>query len=101
AFATGALANLVLGVLGISEPWLTVPLIGLGTAAGLLVAPSAWLLAGTIAAYLLAMAVDPAYVALSPLGPTQNSRFYGISNLLETMLLVPALAAAWLAGRRW
>ena len=101
AFATGALANLVLGVLGISEPWLTVPLIALGTAAGVLAAPSAWLLAGTIAAYLVAMAVDPAYVALSPLGPTQNSRFYGISNLLETMLLVPALAGAWLAGRRW
>jgi hypothetical protein len=47
------------------------------------------------------MAVDASYVALSPLGPTQNSRFYGISNLLETMLLVPALAGAWLAGRRW
>jgi hypothetical protein len=31
-------------------------------------------------------------VALSPFGPTQNSRYFGLSNLLETMLLVPALA---------
>jgi hypothetical protein len=54
-----------------------------------------------LAAYLVGMAIDAAWVALSPLGPTQNARFYGISNLLETMLLVPALAGAALFGRRF
>ena len=100
ALATGALANLVLGVLGISSPWLTIPAIGLGTLAGVLVAPTGLLLTGTVAAYGLAMAIDASWVALSPLGPTQNARFYGISNLLETMLLPVALAGGVLLARR-
>jgi hypothetical protein len=49
-------------------------------------------LAGIVAAYLLALGIDGTTVALSPFGPTQNSRYFGLSNLLETMLLVPALA---------
>jgi hypothetical protein len=101
ALATGALANLVLGVLGVSAPWATIPAIGLGTLAGLAVAPSGALLIGTVGAYGLAMAVDATWVALSPLGPTQNARFYGISNLLETMLLPVALAGGLLLGRRF
>ena len=39
-------------------------------------------------------------VALSPFGPSQAGRFYGVSNLLETFLLVPALLGAALLGRR-
>jgi hypothetical protein len=39
-------------------------------------------------------------VAVSPLGPTQNSRFWGIGNQLETLLLAPILAGAAIAGRR-
>ncbi|HWG57217.1 MAG TPA: hypothetical protein VNT58_11935, partial [Gaiellaceae bacterium] len=101
ALASATLANLVLGVLGISEPWLTIPLLAAGAAAGLLVRPTALLLAGTLALHLVVLAVDPPAVALSPLGPTQNSRFYGVSNLLETLLVPVALAAAWRAGRRW
>ena len=58
-------------------------------------------MAGVLAAYLVAMAVDERWVALSPLGPTQNSRFYGLSNLLATLLLVPALAGAVLLWRRF
>jgi hypothetical protein len=100
ALATGALANLVLGVLGISEPWAAIPAIALGSLAGLLVRPTGPLLAGTIALYGLAMWIDAAWVALSPLGPTQNARFYGISNLLETLLLPIALGAGVLLWRR-
>ena len=59
------------------------------------------LLAAIIAAYLIALAVDDPSVALSPLGPTQNGRFFGLSNLLSTLLLVPAVAAAALLGRRF
>ena len=36
----------------------------------------------------------PDWVALTPLGPTQNSRFWGIGNQLETLLLAPLLAGA-------
>ena len=45
-----------------------------------------------LAAYLLALGLDAETVALSPFGPSQAGRFYGVTNLLETMLLVPALA---------
>ena len=38
-------------------------------------------------------------VALSPFGPSQSGRFYGVNNLLETMLLVPSLVGAALLGR--
>jgi mono/diheme cytochrome c family protein len=52
-----------------------------------------------IAAYLVSMGLDAEAVALSPFGPSQSGRFYGINNLLETMLLVPSLVGAALLGR--
>jgi mono/diheme cytochrome c family protein len=55
--------------------------------------------AAVLAAYLLVLGLDPEAVALSPFGPSQAGRFYGISNLLETMLLVPALLGAARIGR--
>jgi hypothetical protein len=99
ALAGGALANLVLGVVGVSSPIVAVPAIALGTLAGGALPASGLLLSGTVAAYGLAMLLDPGFVALSPLGPTQNARFHGISNLLETMLLPLALAGAVLLRR--
>jgi hypothetical protein len=36
-----------------------------------------------------------------PLRPTQNSRFWGIGNQVETLLLAPLLAGAFLARRRF
>ena len=95
----GVLANLALGAIGATEAWIDA-LVLVGTvAASLLLARAGpvvhgLLMAGLLAAYLVAMAVDERWVALSPLGPTQNSRFYGLSNLLATLLLVPV------AGRR-
>ena len=55
--------------------------------------------AAVLVAYLLVLGLDPATVALSPFGPSQAGRFYGVSNLLETMLLVPALLGPALLGR--
>jgi hypothetical protein len=108
AFGTAAAANLVLGLAGVSEPWLTVPALALGTLAAISLARTlrtpialGLVLAGVLAAYLVAMGLDAPSVALSPLGPTQNARFYGLSNLLETLLLVPSLAAAALLARRY
>jgi hypothetical protein len=54
-----------------------------------------------IALHLWLLAAKPGWVALTPLGPTQNSRFWGIGNQLETLLLVPLLCGATLAGRRF
>ena len=56
---------------------------------------------GLLLSYLVSMGFDAETVALSPLGPSQSGRFYGINNLLETLLLVPSFigaAALGLAG---
>lgn len=52
-----------------------------------------------VAAYLVVLGLDPEAVALSPFGPSQAGRFYGVSNLLATLLLLPALLGAALLGR--
>jgi hypothetical protein len=101
------LANLALGLAGASAGWLVLGALGLAVVLGgpvlavLLRAPLPLgaFLAGVVGAYLLALGLDGESVALSPLGPTQNSRYFGLSNLLETMLLVPALAGAALLYR--
>ncbi len=69
----------------------------LGAAAVLL--PLGPACAAVLATYLITLGIDPEAVALSPFGPSQAGRFYGVSNLLETMLLVPALLGPWLLGR--
>lgn len=108
ALASALLANLLLGLAGGGSAWLLVVVIGLAVAGGgpllgsFLRTPLAvgLLLAGVVAAYAVAMALDGTIVALSPLGPSQSGRFYGISNLLATLLLVPALVGAALLRRR-
>jgi hypothetical protein len=104
AVAAVLLANLALGIAGATETWVDVLTVVLFVAASLVFArlplvAHGLLLAGVLAAYLIAMGVDDRWVALSPLGPTQNARFYGLSNLLATFLLVPALAGAAILGR--
>ena len=74
--------------------WLVVPLAAL---AAVLPLPAAS--AAILVSYLAAMGIDAELVALSPLGPSQAGRFFGVSNLLETLLLLPALLGAALAGR--
>ncbi len=59
------------------------------------------LIVGVLALHFLLFAMRPGWVALTPLGPTQNSRFWGIGNQLETLLLAPLLAGALLAWRRF
>jgi hypothetical protein len=108
AFPSALAANLVLGAAGISESFAVVSIFGLSVACAAPLAAFALrsslavglACAGVLAAYLVAFAVDERWVALSPFGPTQNARFYGLSNLLETFLLVPAFVGAVLLGRR-
>ncbi|HET8742028.1 MAG TPA: c-type cytochrome, partial [Gaiella sp.] len=75
--------------------WWVVALVAL---AGV-VLPLALACTAVLAAYLLVLGLDPEAVALSVFGPSQAGRFYGVSNLLETMLLVPALLGAARARR--
>ena len=78
--------------------WLDPPIaIAAGLAA--IVLPLGLACAALLAAYLVSMGLDAETVALSPLGPSQSGRFYGVNNLLETMLLVPSLVGAALLGR--
>jgi hypothetical protein len=105
AFAAVLAANLALGATATSNLAGVLVVIGVAAAVGgpLLSTPGngpvlGLVLASVIGAYLAVLAAEPTWVALSPLGPSQNARFFGLSNLLETMLLVPALAAAATLG---
>jgi hypothetical protein len=107
-FAAVLTANLLLGLAEASALWAVLPTFTLGVVVAVIGsrglssnAAIGLVLALVVAAYLVVLAVDPDAVALSPLGPTQNARFYGLSNLLATLLLVPALAGAALVARRF
>ncbi len=75
--------------------WWWAALVGVAAAA----LPLGWAAAAVLAAVALTLWRDPAAIALSPFGPSQAGRFFGVSNLLETMLLVPALLGGALLGR--
>jgi hypothetical protein len=105
--AAALAANLLLGIAGVSEFWTVLAVMAAAVVGGgLLLArlgatfALGLVLVGVVAAYLLVLGLDGTAVALSPFGPTQNSRYYGLSNLLETLLLVPALAGAALVWAR-
>jgi hypothetical protein len=109
AFAALLVANLALGLLGISAAWAVLLVLALAVIIGGPLLAFLWPtplalgcgLAAVVAAYLLALGIDGPSVALAPFGPTQNARFYGLSNLLETFLLVPVLGGAALLGSRF
>jgi mono/diheme cytochrome c family protein len=79
--------------------WLD-PVIAIAAGAAAVALPLGLACASILAAYLVSMGLDAEAVALSPFGPSQSGRFYGINNLLETMLLAPSLVGAALLGRR-
>lgn len=58
------------------------------------------LFGGVVALYAIVMVSHPEWQAINPFGPTQNSRFWGVGNQLETLLLAPLLAGAVIARRR-
>ena len=100
ALYAGLAANLALGLVpeGGAEPRLA--LFALCTIGGGLTRRA---LPGTavVAAYAVAMAVQPVALSFAPLSPELTGRFYGVSNVVETLLLVPALAGAAQLGRRF
>jgi hypothetical protein len=107
AYSTALTANLILGATETSTFWIVLLSFALAVAAAVplaLVVRSGTAvgaaLAAVLALYLASFLLDGSWVAYSPWGPPQNGRFYGVSNQLETMLLVPALASAALLVRR-
>jgi hypothetical protein len=106
AVGAALLANLLLGIHPTGDTASRVALVGACTVAGALLGPRrktllGLSLAGVLLAYGVTMVVQPWSLSLAPIGPELTSRFFGISNLLETLLLVPAILAAKLLTERF
>lgn len=108
AIPAALLANLVLGTLQVTNE---VAICAILTAATFVAA--LWLaricrdglaLLGLIVAvllvYMVLFATRPAWVAITPLGPDQNLRFWGIGDQIATLLLTPLLMGALIARQR-
>jgi mono/diheme cytochrome c family protein len=78
--------------------WLD-PVLAIAAGIAVIALPTGLACGALLGAYLVSMGLDAETVALSPFGPSQSGRFYGINNLLETMLIVPALVGAARLGR--
>jgi hypothetical protein len=90
--------RVVLLALGLNL-WLS-PALALAAALAAVALPLGPACLAVLTVYLAAFGLDAETVALSPLGPSQVSRFYGVNNLVETFLLLPAFLGAALLGRR-
>jgi hypothetical protein len=109
AVPAALLVNLALGIGEVSNEVLLCAAISAGTVlvalelARLCRSDSALLVlyGGVVALYAFVMVTRPEWQAVNPFGPTQNSRFWGIGNQVETLLLAPLLAGAFLARRRF
>ena len=109
AVPAALLVNLALGMGQVSNEVLLCAAISAGTvlvafALARLCRTESALLAlygGVVALYAFLMVTRPEWQAVNPFGPTQNSRFWGIGNQVETLLLAPLLAGAFLARRRF
>jgi len=108
AFALALATDVVLGLLAVSRPTVVVAVMAVAVGTGSLVLERVLrtrlslglALAAAVAVVAVALAAAPESVALSPLGPSQSGRFYGLSNLLATLLLVPVLAGVTLLRTR-
>jgi mono/diheme cytochrome c family protein len=106
--ASAITGSLVLSALGATRLWVVI--------AGMVVLTIALALAASarrrfipaavmvfLVGYLIALAASPKTNALGVLGarPDGGGRFYGIGNQLETLLLVPVIAAVAVGGLPW
>ena len=109
AIPAALFASIALGAAQVTSQPLIVALLTLGTLGGGLGLARVCrtdgrllaLIVAVLVVHLVLLAARPEWVALTPLGPTQNSRFWGIGNQLETLLLAPLLLGAILAARKF
>lgn len=106
-----ALASaLALSALEVTEPWIVVSSLATITVTGALVLAAltarrralAAVLIAIFPLYLLVLSSSTETSSFAAIGarPENGGRFYGFQNQVETMLLVPGLLGAALAGRR-
>jgi hypothetical protein len=110
AAPVGLSSALALSALEVTEPWIVVSSLAAITVLGALVLAA--LTAGRRALAVALIAIFPLYLlvlawstetsSFAAIGarPENGGRFYGFQNQVETMLLVPGLLGAALAGRR-
>jgi hypothetical protein len=109
ALISAIAVNLALGWLPAGDAVPRVTLLGLCTVAGGLLGGALYrrrvalgfVLVALLVAYTMSMLLRPSTLSLAPIGPELTSRFYGVSNLLETWLLVPSLGGAALLAQRF
>jgi hypothetical protein len=109
AIPAALIANLVVGALHVTNEVAIMALFTTATAVGAL-----WLarlcrdelaLLGLIVfvlvAYLLVYVGRPEWAAVTPLGPDQNLRYWGVGDQIATLLLAPLLMGAVIARQRF
>jgi hypothetical protein len=109
ALGTAIGVNLALGWFPAGDAAPRVTLLGLCTVAGGIIGPKLFrnrtvlglALVALLVAYSVSMLVRPSTLSLAPIGPELTSRFFGVSNLLESWLLFPALLGAGLLSQRF
>jgi hypothetical protein len=108
AIPAALLANLVLGALQVTNEVAIVAVFTAATVVGALwlarVCSDGLALLGLIVtvllAYTLLFAIRPGWAAITPLGPDQNLRFWGIGDQIATLLLAPLLMGAVIARQQ-
>jgi hypothetical protein len=108
AIPAALLANLVLGALQVTNEVTICAIFTAATVVGALwLAPlcrDSLALLGLIVAvllvYMLLFTTRPGWPAITPLGPDQNLRFWGIGDQIATLLLGPLLMGAVIARQR-
>jgi hypothetical protein len=108
AIPAALLANLVLGTLQVTNEVAICALFTAATVLGALLLARVCrdslallgLIVAVLLAYMLVFAARPGWAAITPLGPDQNLRFWGIGDQIATLLLAPLLTGAVIARHR-
>src|SRR5205085_2801134 len=101
-------SSLVLSAAGVTRPGVVVALLAVLTLAACFAgairqALLPVLLCALVAAYLVVLLARPGVSSLAPIGPHPDGggRFFGVTNLVESVLLTVSLQAAALLPRAW
>ena len=108
AIPAALLANLALGVFHVTNEVAIVALFTVVSALGALLLARVCrddlkllgLIVGVLLAYLFVFAKRPEWAAVTPLGPDQNLRYWGIGDQIGTLLFAPVLIGAVIARQR-
>lgn len=108
AIPAALLANLILGVLQVTNEVAIVAVFTVATLVAALVLARVCrdglgllgLIAAVLFLYMAVFATRPGWAAVTPLGPDQNLRFWGIGDQIATLLFAPLLMGAVTARQR-